>query len=305
MARHRLRRYARPPIGNAIASTCTDGHAHDRCRVAPGPTDAYEERDPESFGDTRLERDRRADAVASPARAGVGPHASQGTTYMKASRRWSPAGGERVRAALLRVAVVDRECHAARGEPVLEHGDRWHLGDRAGPSERDANARTDNRRKRPGLAHARPKVQTSCLNGLVSLRAGHGHFFRARGHADSRFASARPPHPHRGRCFRSTEHLNRAVLGPIPRPRLDLAHRAHSGPKHDSHLCPDRVGVRCRSSHPHPQPRSRRAVVKETRRGGVLRDDEIEPTVGVEVGVRGASLIPIRDNARSSARQRR
>src|SRR5439155_26683870 len=54
------------------------------------------------------------------------------------------------------------------------------------------------------------------------------HLTTAGGHHDSSLASARPAHPNRGRRRREPKHLHRAVLRPISRPRLDLAHRAHS-----------------------------------------------------------------------------
>jgi hypothetical protein len=83
---------------------------------------------------------------------------------------------------------------------------------------------------------------------------------------------------------------------------LNLPHGSHAVLVDDSDLCADAIGVRRRALQANTQSGLRAAIVKEARGRAVLRHDEIEATVAVIVGVGGAALVAVDDEAGAHAR---
>ena len=83
------------------------------------------------------------------------------------------------------------------------------------------------------------------------------------------------------------------MLRPVARRALDLAHRAQAITIDHAQLRADRVGIRCWAHDAHAQAGPGTAIPEEARRGAVLRHHEIEPAVGIVVGVCRTALIAV------------
>src|ERR1700754_1389922 len=86
---------------------------------------------------------------------------------------------------------------------------------------------------------------------------------------------------------------------------MNFSQRSHAVAVDEPDLRADSVWIRGWPPQPHAKSRLRAAIVKEARRGAVLRHDEIEPAVRIVVRGRRAALIAVDSETGLSSRDRR
>src|SRR5689334_1009500 len=128
---------------------------------------------------------------------------------------------------------------------------------------------------------------------MLFLNSVNNDLMRPRWNVHTRLATAGPPDPHARRLPRGSEHLHRTVLGPVSRARLNLPDGPHPRTVGETHLRADRVGIGRRASNADPQPGLRATIVKQSCRGGILRDDQVESAVAIIVRIGRPPLIAV------------